>query len=224
MTLILIPGHLCDGRLYAPQMQQRDDIIIADVTQDDDLGAMADRLLATAPEQFDLGGLSMGGMIAMEVLARAPHRVRRACLMATDPTAARQVERDWRAGMQTNVRADGLAAFSTPFTAMFFAHDTDVAARLAAPVAQMVAAMDEDLYHRQSNALNTRRDMLERLADCAVPVQIIVGSEDRICPPKLHQKLAAALPNATLTQVEGCGHLVSLERPDVVTEILRGAG
>lgn len=220
MTLILIPGHLCDGRLYAPQMETFDDVQIADVTQDDDLGAMADRLLADAPARFDLAGLSMGGMVAMEVMARAPDRVRSVCLMATDPTAARNVEKGWRAGHQAAVRAGGLQAFSEPFAAMFFAHDPAVAARLSGTVAAMTDAADEAMYHRQSAALDGRRDMLDRLSACTMPVEIIVGSEDRICPPKLHQMLASALPNAHLTQIEGCGHLVSLERPDIVNAAL----
>ncbi|WP_185803552.1 alpha/beta fold hydrolase [Pontivivens nitratireducens] len=219
--LILIPGHLCDHRLYAPQIAEFDDVHVADVTRDDDIGAMADRVLANAPDRFDLGGLSMGGMVAMEVMARAPERVRSACLMATDPTAARDKEKEWRAGQQAAVRASGLAAFSEPFQAMFFAHDPSVGERLSETVAQMSDATDEATYHRQSAALNGRRAMLEHLDRCTMPVEVIVGTEDRICPPKLHESLAQALPAARLTQIEGCGHLVSLERPDIVNSALR---
>ncbi|WP_316015980.1 alpha/beta fold hydrolase [Roseobacter sp. HKCCA0434] len=223
MTLILIPGHLCDGRLYAPQLDAFPDAVVADVTRDDDLGAMAGRLLAEAPERFDIAGLSMGGMVAMEVMARAPERVRSATLMATDPTQARDIETDWRAERQEEVREHGLGRFTTAFARMFFAHDTEVAERLMPQVEEMQDAADADLYHRQCRALDTRRDMLGPLEGCAIPTEILVGTEDRICPPKLHDRLAAVLTNATLTKIEGCGHLLTLERPEVATDALRRA-
>ena len=85
--IIWIPGHLCGPWLYAPQLAVfggEREAIMADTISDDSLGAMAERLLAGAPERFVLAGLSMGGMVAMEVLARAPERVAGAVLMDTE--------------------------------------------------------------------------------------------------------------------------------------------
>ncbi len=220
MTLILVPGHLCDTRLYAPQLVRFPNAIIADVTRDDSIEGMAERLLFDAPERFAIAGLSMGGMVAMQVMAMAPERVTGACLIATDPTPAREKEKAWRAEQQAAVRERGLAAFSDGFTQLFFAHDPDVSARLLADVRGMVADAPAALYRRQSAALDTRPDLMPAMAACPVPTQIVVGSEDRICPPKLHHALVETIPNATLTVVEGCGHLASLERPDIVTGTL----
>lgn len=220
MQTIFIPGHLCDGRLYAPQIGTRPDAVIADVTRDDSIAAMAARLLDTAPDRFVLAGLSMGGMVAMEVMARAPDRVAGALLMATDPTAARPKEIAWRAGERAKVAEGGLAAFARPFAAMFFAHDQAVAARLDPEVAAMQDAADAALYGRQSDALDGRRDLLDTLSGCPVPVEILAGREDRICPPVLHERLAGVLPQARLDILPGCGHLISLERPQAVERAL----
>ena len=92
LPIIWIPGHLCGAWLYAPQFAVFGggrETIMADTHSDDSLGDMAERLLAGAPERFVLAGLSMGGMVAMEVLARAPERVAGAVLLDTDPTRAR---------------------------------------------------------------------------------------------------------------------------------------
>ena len=93
-TVVLVPGHLCDASLYAPQRAALagHEVVLADTRSDDTIGAMADRLLESAPERFVVAGLSMGGMVAMEVMARAPGRLLGACLMDTDPTAARPRE------------------------------------------------------------------------------------------------------------------------------------
>ena len=88
-----IPGHLCDAWLYVPQLMAFSGArptVFADTHQDDSLGAMAERLLGEAPGRFVLAGLSMGGMVAMEVRARAPERVAGAVLMDTDPSRARE--------------------------------------------------------------------------------------------------------------------------------------
>ncbi|QDL90943.1 alpha/beta fold hydrolase [Paroceanicella profunda] len=221
MRLILVPGHLCGAWLYAPQVAALGgDIAIADITRDDSTAAMAERLLAGAPERFALAGLSLGGMVALEVLARAPERLAGVCVMDTDPFAARPVEQAWRAGQQALVRDRGTEAFVRPFVAKFFAHDAEAAVRLGPQMAAAMSAVPEPVYHAQSRALDGRADMLPRLSGRAevarVPLRVLVGAEDRICPPRLHAGLAA-LPGAVFAELPGCGHIASLERPEAVT-------
>ena len=48
-----------------------------------------------------------------------------------------------------------------------------------------------------------------------------MGAEDRVCPPRLHRKLAEALADAVLTEIPGCGHIATLEAPETVTDRLR---
>jgi pimeloyl-ACP methyl ester carboxylesterase len=92
LPIIWIPGHLCGPWLYAPQLADfggERETIMADTAHDDSLGVMAERQLAGAPERFVVAGLSMGGMVAMEVIARAPERVAGAVIMDADPSRAR---------------------------------------------------------------------------------------------------------------------------------------
>ena len=78
--LILLPGLLCDQALWTHQCETLGDIAditVADMTRDDSIGGMADRILAAAPDTFSLAGLSMGGYVAQEIMRRAPGRVER---------------------------------------------------------------------------------------------------------------------------------------------------
>ena len=72
-VLALLPGLLCDARAFGLQMRAlrgEVDCRVVDMTLDDTLGAMADRVLAEMPERFALAGFSMGGYVALEVMRR----------------------------------------------------------------------------------------------------------------------------------------------------------
>ena len=218
VTVVLVPGHLCDASIYAPQAAALagHDVMLADTTADHTIGGMADRLLAQVPGRFVIAGLSMGGMVGMEVMARAPGRVLGACLMDTDPTPAREREVAWRHGLLD----ESFEAYVDTFVGRFFAHDAEVAARLGPETRTRMLATPEPVARAQARALDRRRDMLPLIAGFPAPVEIVVGAEDRVCPPKLHEPLAAALPGARLTEIPGCGHIANLERPDAVSERL----
>lgn len=216
MNVVLVPGHLCDASLYAPQAEALAGhaVSIADTGEDDTIGGMADRLLARAPGQFAIIGLSMGGMVAMEVMARAPKRVLGACLMDTDPTPAREREVAWRRGLLD----EGFETYVETFVGRFYAHDAEVAARLGPETRARMLAVPEPVARAQARALDSRREMAPLVAGFAGPVEIVVGAEDRVCPAKLHAPLAAALPGARLTEIPGCGHIATLERPAEVND------
>ncbi|PXA89968.1 alpha/beta hydrolase, partial [Caulobacter sp. D5] len=100
--LVLLPGLLCDARLWREQalaLHDVADIQVADLTLDDSVAAMAARVLAAAPERFALGGLSMGGYVAFEILRQAPERVTRLALFSTSaaPDSPQRAEQRRRA-------------------------------------------------------------------------------------------------------------------------------
>ncbi|MDT8345481.1 MAG: alpha/beta fold hydrolase [Thermohalobaculum sp.] len=219
LPIVWVPGHLCGAWLYAPQLARfgaAHPTVVADTLQDDDLGAMAERLLAMAPPEFVIAGLSMGGMVAMEAMARAPGRIAGAVLMDTDPTPARPKECAWRADLLAQARRAGLAAYVDRFVPGFVAHDAGVAARLGPLVRTMMLETPLDVALAQARALDRRRDMLGPISGFAGPVEVIVGAADRICPPRLHPPIAASLAQAVLSELPGVGHIATLEAPEAV--------
>ena len=98
LPLLFLPGLICDERLWRDQADGLADIaapMIADLTRDDSIEAMAQRALAAAPDQFALCALSMGGYVAFEIMRSAPERVTRLALLSTsarldDPARAAQ--------------------------------------------------------------------------------------------------------------------------------------
>jgi len=219
--LVWVPGHMCGPWLYAAQAGLWPGAEVhAGPWPETCLGAMAERLLAAAPDRFVLAGLSMGGMLAMEAMARAPDRLAGVLLMDTDPTPARARERAWRAGEMQDVRANGVAGYAARFSAKFYAHDRGVAARLGPATEARMAAVPAERVLAEAAALDTRRAAVPLIEGISAPVEVLVGAADRVCPPRLHPPVAVACRDARLTVVPGCGHIATLERPDAVAAAL----
>ena len=67
---------------------------------------------------------------------------------------------------------------------------------------------------------------IKRLSKCALkrvayPTLVLCGRQDALTPVALHEEMAAAIRGAKLVVVEDCGHLSTLEQPDLVTGALR---
>ncbi|MEM9524486.1 MAG: alpha/beta hydrolase, partial [Pseudomonadota bacterium] len=68
-ALVLIPGLLCDARLFQPQIAAfsgHHDIFLPRITEADNVEDLAQNILDAVPHRFALAGLSMGGIVAME--------------------------------------------------------------------------------------------------------------------------------------------------------------
>ena len=88
--LIFLPGMMCDARLFGPQIANLSadrEILVAPITGHETVQALAAEILQNAPPTFALAGLSMGGIVAMEVIAQAPDRVDKLALIDTNPRA-----------------------------------------------------------------------------------------------------------------------------------------
>ncbi|MGI9370305.1 MAG: alpha/beta fold hydrolase, partial [Ruegeria sp.] len=105
--LIFLPGMMCDARLFGPQINALSGnrpVMTFPLSRHDHVQAMADDILKNAPPDFALAGLSMGGIVAMEVLRRAPERVTHLALLDTNPLAERPEVKARRAPQMAAVR------------------------------------------------------------------------------------------------------------------------
>ena len=226
VPLVLVPGLLCDAALWAPQIAALHEIAqcwVADVTRDDTMEAMAQRVLEDVPfERFALAGLSMGGMTSLAIVRAAPHRVQKLALLDTNArpdTPERSRER-----MTFVARAEQEGGFGTIHRLMM--------ARLVHPARQSDAVLIRSIeakadrvgvpaYRKQQFAVMGRPDARPGLGAIACPTMVLCGREDILTPLDLHEEMAALIPGAELVIVEHCGHMSTLERPDVVNAAMR---
>ena len=86
MPILLVPGLASSPRIFSPVMPalwRFGPVTVANHIRDDNMGAIARRILAEAPPRFALAGHSMGGYIAFEIMRQAPERVAKLALINT---------------------------------------------------------------------------------------------------------------------------------------------
>lgn len=223
-ALVLIPGLNCTPALYAPQwpaLASGRQILVADNTTDDTIAAMVERLLATAPARFALCGLSMGGYVALDVIRRAPERVTRLALL---DTTAKPPTPETNAPREQMIELAQKGAFDNVVTLLWqklvAPHRlTDEALRLEAKA--MAEAVGAAGFIRQQRAIMGRPDARQVLGAISVPTLVVVGEEDVITPPDEAREMVARIgASARYLEIPGCGHLSTLEAPEIVTRAL----
>jgi pimeloyl-ACP methyl ester carboxylesterase len=223
IPLVLLPGLLCDRALWAPQLAALGDIAearVADLTRDESLPAMAARVLAEAPARFALAGLSMGGYLAQEIMRRAPERVLRLALLDTSARADTSERLAQRRGL-IELAQKGEFKGITPRLLPQWLHPDHLADEmLTRTVMEMTQRVGRDAYLRQMKAIMARPDGRGDLPRIRVPTLVLCGREDQATPLALHEEIAALIPEATLVAIERCGHLSTLERPELVNAAL----
>lgn len=223
--LALVPGLLCDARLWEPQCRALADIAmthIADPSRHDSMAAVAKHVLAgIGDERFALAGLSMGGYVALEIFRQAPERVARLALLDTsaraDTPEAMQARLDFIA-LAERGRLLGVTAALLP---RLIHPDRLQDTALVTLIEDMAQSVGEEGFIRQERAIMSRVDSRALLRDIRCPTLVLCGREDRLTPLELHVEMAQAMPQAKLEIIERCGHLSTLERPEEVTSALR---
>lgn len=222
--LVLIPGLNCTPALYAPQwpaLASGRPILVADNTTDDTIAAIVDRLLAVAPARFALCGLSMGGYVAFEVMRRAPERVTRLALLDTTakpPTPETNLPREQMISLAEKGAFDNVV---TVLWQKLVAPGRLADETLRLEVRAMAEAVGPTSFIRQQRAIMGRSDARPVLGTISVPALVVVGAEDAITPPDEAREIAAGIgTKARYLEVPGCGHLSTLEAPEIVTAAL----
>ena len=222
--VVLLSGMLGDVSLWDGVAARLADVarpVVCRIDLDDSIAEMASSVLAEAPPSFSLVGHSLGAIVALEVQRQAPDRVRRLALLnasARGPSSAQ--EQAW-AGLRDRVEAGEWAEVASELARSNLPQarrgDTD----LKVIGERMAASVGPDGLLRQLRAQAARPESRDRLGEIAVPVLVVSGGLDQVCPPALQQELAAGCPDAQLVTVEDGGHMLPVERPDVLASALR---
>ncbi|MGP9822354.1 alpha/beta fold hydrolase [Salinarimonas sp. NSM] len=221
--LLLLPGLMCDARLFAPQIAALSagrTVIVPDVSGADTIAALAAAVLADAPPAFALAGLSMGGIVAMEMARQAPDRVRRLALLDTDPRADSEGAHAMRVRQIAEVEAGGLDAVLRRDVEPVLLHRESTREDILEVMRAMARDLGPDVFVRQSRALASRAGQEETLRAHRGPTLVLCGEDDRLCPVKRHTLMHELVAGSTLEIVPGAGHLPTLETPDAVNAAL----
>ncbi len=220
--LVLLPGMMCDARLFAPQVaafsgQRAVHVapMLGETIQD-----IAARVIANAPPRFALAGLSMGGIVAMEIVRQAPDMVARLALLDTNPKAELPDVAAAREPQIALVKAGRLEDVMRDEMKPRYLAPGPQRLEVLGTVMEMAKTLGPDVFISQSRALMRRPDSEETLRTLECPALVMCGSHDTVCPVSRHEFMAEIIPDATLEIIEDAGHLPTLEKPEETTAAL----
>ncbi len=207
MYRVITPDLRGHGRSAAP-----DGIYPIDDMADDVVETLDSLRIA---EPVVLGGLSMGGYVALSIAARYPKRLRGLILMNTHASSDSPDAARLRKGQASEVEETGSVQ---PVVAAMMP-------RLFSPLTQtrrpeLVAKIREVMENTSPRAvagalrgLAARPDRTPDLARISLPTLVMSGSDDVLIPPDVTRAMAAAMPNAEMVIIPESGHLSPLENP-----------
>lgn len=222
--IVFLPGMMCDARLFGPQINALSGqypIMCHPLVGHDTIEGLAVQILAASPEKFALVGLSMGGIVAMEILRVAPERVERVALLDTNPLAEKDKVKQGRIPQIEAAKTGELRrVMRDEMKPNYLADGPNLSAILDLCMA-MATDLGPEVFVDQSNALATRRDQTETLKSFTGPALVLMGEDDALCPLDRHALMHELLLYSHLEIINGAGHLPTLEQPEQTNAALR---
>lgn len=236
--VILIHGHPFNRTMWAPQTAALTAAGYRVITPDlrgygespvlpgktlladfaDDLAGLLARL---GIERVVVGGVSMGGQIAMELRLRHPGLVR--ALVLSDTTAVPETAEARKARLETADRllAEGMGPYAeSVIDKMLAPYNVTGMPEVAAHVTAMMRATDPEGAAAALRGRAECPDYRPVLASAAEPCLVVVGADDVYTPVAAAEALHALLADSTLAVIERAGHLPGVEQPEAFNRAL----
>jgi pimeloyl-ACP methyl ester carboxylesterase len=223
MPILLVPGLGGSPRIYAPvapALWRFGPVTVGNHIRDDNMGAIARRILAEAPPRFALAGHSMGGYIAFEIVRQAPERVAKLALINTQARPDTPEVTARRRGQIARALANEYHAVLDDLF-LGFVHPSR---RDDAELRQLVHDMGDDIganaFVHQQTAIISRADSRPSLAWIKCPTLVLTGDEDNTIPNALSAEMADGIHGAKLVILQNCGHLPQVEQKQATADAL----
>jgi 3-oxoadipate enol-lactonase len=236
-AVVLIHGHPFNRRLWAPQLgalsgQLR--LVAPDlpgygsappVSPKITMRELADAVLsvldAAEVERAAIVGLSMGGLVAMELGLAHPERVQGLVLAATTAAPVTPEEAEARRAQAREIEQNGMLATALEMTARLFGPDARRDPEILAAVFTMMVSTPPAGAAAALRGRAERPDYSKLLRGLRVPSLVIAGDHDSWAPDAVVDQLMESLPDAELLRFSGAGHLPNMEDPERFNAALR---
>jgi pimeloyl-ACP methyl ester carboxylesterase len=177
----------------------------------EDVAALLDELRLA---RVVLGGLSMGGYVALAFSRLFPERTRALILSDTRPQADTDEARLVREETAVRALGEGMHTVADAMLPKLLAPSTQAERpEIVARVREMILHTDPQGAASALRGMAVRRDQTEFLREINCPTLIIVGSLDQITPPADAELLNREIRGSRLEIIEGAGHISNVERP-----------
>ena len=217
--VVLLPAMGCTAKFWGDIPESLEAPVIHETVRGYSLEESVDLLLESLPARFALAGAAIGGVIAMALVRRAPERVSRLCLIATNPFPPTpvQIERwtEQRAALSHGAHGRDLQRALLEF--LLYRGSESLSTR----VLRMADDLGDAVFDRQLATQLTRVDERPALAAIKVPTAVLAPQHDRMNPVEKHQLMRDLIHGSCLEVIKDAGHLAPLESPAAVRQAMR---
>lgn len=163
-------------------------------------------------------GISVGGMIALDIVGTWPERVHSLVLCDTAPVIG--TAELWNDRIN-RLREHGMPSMAETILARWFAPAFKGKSHATYQgYYNMLTRMPVEGYTGTCEAIRDA-DLTETVKTIETQTLILCGSEDAATPPDLVQRLAELMPNAEFQEIPDAGHSICIEQPDFVAEQIK---
>lgn len=238
-NLIFLHGFPLNGNSWKPQKEyfQKDWSIFAPDLRGHGLGASGEGsgpwLIAHFSddlkkfmddhqmEEAHLVGLSMGGYVALDFISRYPRRIKKLILCDTQAGADTNEAKEKRYLDIEKLLHGSLSSFAQGFLKKVLSPNTEKEnPGLFRELEEMILGNRKEKLAMVLGALASRKDSTAMLSSISIPTLVIVGSEDKVTPPEVNQKMAHGILGSQYQVIQGAGHFANLERPQQFNSVL----
>lgn len=221
-SLVLVPGlnntnSVFDG--VVPALPAQVQALAVDNPPLDTVEAIAQALLQQLPERFWLAGFSFGGYVALALLEAAPERVQGIAMICTGPYADPAAARPKRLAALEAVAQGRYFELIEQQAATAFHPDSLGNAALMQARRAMVRDYGPERYAAHVRATMARPDR-SHLLDGSKPTLVVSASHDKVIAPDTVTRYAAVIPKVQTHLVQGAGHLLPMEKPSALADLL----
>jgi pimeloyl-ACP methyl ester carboxylesterase len=235
VPLVLVHAFPLDHRMWEPAAAHLADlpVILVDLpgagfspvlapSLDAAADAVAGSLLDAGYPRWVVGGVSLGGYVAMAVARGHRDRVAGVAFVDTKADADDAATQASRHAIARRVLAeDSPAAVEGMAEVLLGPTSRARQPHLVGEVRRWIAESDAAGIAWAETAMATRPDSHATLRGLEVPTGVIVGEEDQLSPPDVARAMAAEIPDVRLTVIPQAGHLSPVEAPAAVAAALR---
>ena len=215
---------MCDERIFSPQIEELSkniEVTVADISNFSSVSELASDVLKKAPKSFSLLGHSMGGIVAMEIYSQQPKRIEKLILMDTNPKAELDEVKLKREPQIREVNKGKLLEVMRDEMKPNYLAESENKRSVLNVCMDMALTLGPDVFINQSRALQSRLDQQNTIQSIKIPVLIMCGSEDKLCPVERHEMMHNMISDSDLIIINNAGHMPTLEQPRETTEVLK---
>lgn len=220
----MVPGMMCDERIFSPQIEELSknlEVTVADISNFPSVCDLASDVLKKAPKSFSLLGHSMGGIVAMEIYSQEPKRIEKLILMDTNPKAELDEVKLKREPQIREVNKGKLLEVMRDEMKPNYLAESENKRSVLNVCMDMALTLGPDVFINQSRALQSRLDQQNTIQSIKIPVLIMCGSEDKLCPVERHEMMHNMISDSDLIIINNAGHMPTLEQPRETTEVIK---